>query len=149
MSKLSRKERKEEEKRIIAEMEAALREEKEQKPCVGGEDCVSNADAAQLKATQLKTAQSVQLETETETGQSDTAQETKKRDRASYCDVTPEKIHCKRCKTLMENGVCPTCGFRIYVPMEKGKRDKIRLVVTVVCMAVFLVLFLMSQMKNG
>ena len=66
-----------------------------------------------------------------------------------FDSTTPDEIHCKRCKTLMENGVCPTCGFRVYVPMEKGKRDKIRLWVTIVCMAAFLVLFVISQMRNG
>ena len=128
MSKLSRKERKKEEKRIIAEMEAALREEKVQAAQTDGVESASEKNG---------------------NVQSETVQEEKKKNRAFYDDVTPEKIHCKRCKTLMENGVCPTCGFRVYVPLEKGKRDKIRLVVTVVCMAVFLVLFLISQIRNG
>ena len=116
MSKLSRKERKEEEKRIIAEMDAAMAENKE------------------------KTAS---MDNEAE-------EKTKKATKSSFYDeTTPKKVHCKRCKTLMENGVCPTCGFRIYVPMEKEKRDKIRLWVTVGCIIVFVVLFLVMEIRNG
>ena len=54
----------------------------------------------------------------------------------------PQKIHCKRCKTLMENGVCPVCGFRIYVPMDERKRKKVRIIVAAACIAVFAALFL-------
>ncbi|MBR2023888.1 MAG: hypothetical protein IJ996_05185, partial [Clostridia bacterium] len=57
----------------------------------------------------------------------------------------PEKLHCKRCKTLMENGVCPTCGFTVYIPMQKEKRNRIKVVVTAVLMAVFVVLFVIMQ----
>ena len=60
-------------------------------------------------------------------------------------DKTPEKIHCKNCKTLMEDGVCPTCGFRIYTPMDEGRKKKVRLIVGGVCLAAFLILFLWLQ----
>lgn len=63
--------------------------------------------------------------------------------------VTPTVIHCKRCKTVMQKGVCPTCGFRMYVPMDKKKRDKIKLIATCVCMAAFVILFLIMQIRNG
>ena len=117
MGKISRKERKEEEKRIIAEMDAAMAE---------------NQAKAEENATDKE------------------AEKPKKASKFSFYDqTTPEKVHCKRCKTLMENGVCPTCGFRIYVPMEQGKRDKIRLWVTVVSIVVFILLFLITQIKNG
>ena len=56
-----------------------------------------------------------------------------------------EKIHCRRCKTLMENGKCPVCGYKIYVPMDEEKRKKIRWVVTGVCLVVFVVLFALIQ----
>lgn len=57
----------------------------------------------------------------------------------------PNKLHCKRCKTLMQDGVCPTCGFTVYIPMEKEKRNKIKLVVTAVAMAIFVVVFVITQ----
>lgn len=57
----------------------------------------------------------------------------------------PKKLHCKRCKTLMENGVCPTCGFTVYIPMDKEKRNKIKLVLTAVAMAIFVVVFVITQ----
>ncbi len=57
-----------------------------------------------------------------------------------------EIIHCKRCKAVMEKGVCPVCGFRIYVPMDEAKRKKIRIVVGSVCVAVFVVAFLLLRL---
>ncbi len=56
-----------------------------------------------------------------------------------------EIIHCKRCKSVMENGVCPTCGFRIYMPMDEGKRKKIRIIVGAVCVAVFVAAFVILR----
>lgn len=63
-------------------------------------------------------------------------------------DKTPENLHCRRCKTLMENGVCPTCGFRSYVPMDEKKQKKIRFILTCVCLAAFVVLFVWLQAKG-
>lgn len=60
-------------------------------------------------------------------------------------DVTPEKIHCKRCKTLMEKGVCPVCGYKMYVPMDEKKRNAIRLALTAVFIGVFLILFIATR----
>lgn len=62
-------------------------------------------------------------------------------------DPTPQALHCRRCKTLMENGVCPTCGYKTYVPMDERKRKKIRFIVAGVCVAVFVVMFLLIQLK--
>lgn len=129
MGKISRKERKEEEQRILAEMEQALKEEREKKEQENSDENVKGQGQVCDEMSKMKT-------------------ESKKKT-SLFDSTTPEEIHCKRCKTLMENGVCPTCGFRVYVPMEKGKRDKIRLWVTVVCMAAFLVLFVLLQMRNG
>lgn len=116
----NRKERKEEERRIIAEMESAMQENVTQN--AEGEGGVD--------------------------GESNTA-EKKSRRTDRYDDITPQSVHCRHCKTLMENGVCPTCGFRIYVPMQKEKRDKIRLIVAGVCMVAFVILFIVSQVRNG
>ena len=58
-----------------------------------------------------------------------------------YQDKTPETFHCKRCKTLMENGVCPTCGFKVYVAMDEKKRNKIRMIFGGVCLIVFCILY--------
>ena len=61
-------------------------------------------------------------------------------------DKTPETLHCRRCKIEMENGVCPSCGFRAYVPMDKDKQKKIRLILGGVCIAGFLLFYLLSQL---
>ena len=64
-------------------------------------------------------------------------------------DGTPSVIHCRRCGTQMENGVCPACGFKIYVPMNREKQQKIKLVATIVLMAIAVVLFVALQFKKG
>lgn len=115
MSKKNRAERKEEERRIIAEMEEAMQETSQQKD--DGQPTITKAEKQKWGSV--------------------------------YEDITPQQIHCKRCKTLMENGVCPTCGFRIYVPMSKEKRDKIRLIVAGVCMGIFVILFIISQIQKS
>ena len=74
-----------------------------------------------------------------------TREQRRKESRASYGEGVPQKIHCRRCKTLMENGVCPSCGFRVYVPMDKKKQEKIRLIVAGVCIAVLVVIFVVGQ----
>jgi len=99
--------RKEEENRILAEMEEAMKAEKEEK----------------TQETPMK----------------------KSRYFGIIEDETPEKVHCRKCKTLMENGVCPNCGFHIYTPMDEGTKKKIRWIVGGVCLAVFAVLFLWAQ----
>ena len=72
-----------------------------------------------------------------------------KKQARKYDDSMPQQVHCKRCRTLMENGVCPACGFKIYVPMDEEKRKKIKLITTVVAVAAFIVLFVALQFKKG
>ena len=63
-----------------------------------------------------------------------------------YQDKTPEKIHCRQCKTLIEDGVCPVCGFRMYTPMDKKKQQRIRLILGAVCIVAFLIWFVATQL---
>ena len=58
---------------------------------------------------------------------------------------TPEQLHCWRCKTLMENGVCKNCGFKIYMPMDEAKKRKIRRILSVVCVVVFVVIYVIVK----
>ena len=112
--------RREEEQKIIAEMESALKEQGLETP---------------IEQRQRKT----------------TAKSAKKKGRGifnSHDDITPQTVHCKRCKTLMEKGVCPTCGFTIYIPMDEEKRKKIRKIVSIVCVTAFVVVFLILQLKK-
>ena len=102
MSKQTRKEKREEEKRIIAEIEEGT----------------ENA-----KKTEKKTS--------------------------FYASAQPETVHCRRCRTVMEKGVCPTCGFKMYVPMDPKKRDKIRLILTGIFIAAFVVIFVALQIARG
>ena len=57
----------------------------------------------------------------------------------------PEQIHCKRCKTLMEKGVCPNCGFTMYVPMDETKQRKIRLISGAILIVVFALIVLFTK----
>lgn len=107
MSKQTRQQKKEEEKRIIAEMEDALREAR-------GESVEETPPEASGKKSVYATE--------------------------------PDKIHCRRCKTLMENGVCPTCGYKIYMPMNDKKRNKIRLIAAIVFVAIGVIIFAISRM---
>lgn len=108
MSKQTRKERREEEVRILADFQEALKE---------------NSGEAQKE-------------------------ESKEEKKASFDGVQPQTIHCRKCKTLMENGVCPACGFTIYMPMSDAERKKIRRITTVVAVVVFIVLFAIIQITK-
>lgn len=106
MSKQTRKERKEEEARIVADFEEALKQA---------------------------------------TGETE---EKKDEPKPSFDSAQPQTMHCRKCKTLMENGVCPACGFKIYMPMSEAERKKIRRITTIVAVAVFIVLFAVIQITK-
>lgn len=69
--------------------------------------------------------------------------------KAVYHGVHPEQLHCRRCQTLMENGTCPACGFKIYVPMSDEKRKKIKTITTAIGFVVFIVIFLIIQFSKS
>ena len=119
MSKKTRQEKKEEEKRLVAEFEEALAQERAKNS--EGEEKEEN------KETQAE----------------------RKGGASFYSSIEPETIHCRRCKTLMENGVCPNCGHTVYVPMSKKKRDRARLIVAAVLMIGAVILFVALQFKNA
>ena len=112
MKKQTRKEKKAEEARVLAEMKAALEE---------AERAETGAEEESAPAPTQKPQPTPQAPT----------------------------YHCRRCKTVMQNGVCPTCGFKMYVPMDEKKLGKIKLVLTAVAMAVFVAIFLYIQIKKG
>jgi hypothetical protein len=105
MSKQTRKERREEEARILADFQEALKE---------------NSGEAQKE-------------------------ESKEEKKASFDGVQPQTIHCRKCKTLMENGVCPNCGYKMYVPMDSEKQKKIRWIATGVCVVAFFLLLIILE----
>ena len=55
------------------------------------------------------------------------------------------QIHCYKCKTLMENGKCPSCGHTVYVPMDEQKQKNIRWIAGGILFAVFLIVFLVTR----
>ncbi len=58
-----------------------------------------------------------------------------------------EIFHCRRCRAEMKKGVCPVCGYTMYVGMSEKERKKIRRIVTVVALVIFAALFLILQLK--
>ena len=107
MSKQTRKEKREEEARILAEMDAAMAE------------------------------QGLPLLTKPPKQEEKYARE--------YDSTMPKKIHCRRCKTLMEKGVCPLCGYKLYVPMNKEKQRKIKWIATGILLAVFAAILVITK----
>ena len=115
MKKLTRKEKKAEEARILAEMKAALEEaEREENAANEESDAPANVESAS----------------------------------SSPAPQVPV-YHCKRCRSEMNGGVCPVCGFTMYVPMDEKKANKIKLTLTAVGMVVFVALFIYLQIKKG
>ncbi len=122
MSKQTRKQKKEEERRLIEEWEAALAEERGETP---------------QETPSAEEANEQPVEKEKKRGKED-----------FYSSTQPQTVHCPRCKTqLKENGECPTCGYKMYVPMSEEQRKKIRTALTVVGIGIFLVLFILLQFR--
>ena len=109
MKRMTSRERRAEERRILAEMDEAMQEQAEEK-----------AKKEEKSAP------------------------TRKPD-----ELMPDTLHCRRCKTVMENGVCPNCGFKVYMPMDEEQRGKIKLALTVVGFVVFIIIFVVMQIKKG
>ena len=53
--------------------------------------------------------------------------------------------YCSRCKAETTGGVCQNCGYKEYIPMSEEQRKKIKNVLTIVLLGVFLVLFIVLQ----
>ncbi len=84
-----------------------------------------------------------------ENGASETKNEntTNEKTRGAWTEQ-PKELHCKNCKTVLENGRCPNCGFHIYVPMDESKRKRIRLITGGVCLVLFLVIFIYMKARG-
>lgn len=120
MKKLTRKEKKTEEARVLAQMRAALDE----------------AERAEQGIDETK-------------NEAQTAPQTPPQNAPQNAPKQEMTYHCRKCKTMMQNGVCPTCGFKMYVPIDEKKLGKIKVVLTAVAMAVFVVLFVYLQLIKG
>lgn len=124
--KPSRAERRAEEERILAEMEEAMKSDEESGRTANGSE--EPADPGNIE----READRTDGESAYEYGN----------------EGMPERFHCRKCGTLMENGVCPKCGYKMYVPMDEAKVRKIRLIVGVICVAAFLVFMIVRSAKG-
>ena len=60
----------------------------------------------------------------------------------------PETMHCRKCGAEMENGGCPKCGYKVYVPMDEKKALKIRLILGGIILAGFIIWVIVTQVKG-
>ena len=79
----------------------------------------------------------------------ETQAETPKKTTAYYSKAQPQQVHCRRCQTLMENGTCPSCGFKMYIPMSDEKSKKIKTITTAIGFVVFIIIFLIIQFTKN
>ena len=119
MSKQTRKQKREEERRILAEMEAAMLEQK-------GEETPAETDAPKTEEAPKKRRW----------GQMDDP--TPKKLHCRRCNTL-----------LDDKGYCSTCGYKVYMPMDEKKRGKVKLILTIVFVVIFLGLFIGLQIKNS
>lgn len=135
--KLTRAERKAEEERVVAEMDEAMR-------AFQAEKAKAEASAPlQEDADNAKEKENSPSEQQGDAGisQSD----------AVYGPSSvpmPQQIHCRKCGTVMENGVCPKCGYKLYVPMDGKKLNLIRWIVGGICVAAFVVWLIIKSVKG-
>ena len=116
MSKQTRAQKREEERRIIEEMERAMAESR-------GETLTETPAP--------------------ETPTPETAQETPP---DTQSQGIKRKLYCRRCKSEMnEKGVCPVCGYRVYVEMDESKRKKIRIITASVCLVIFVLMYFLLK----
>ena len=77
------------------------------------------------------------------------AEKRREKRNSGYDDTMPEKIHCPRCKTLMEKGKCHNCGYYVYVPMNEKTRNKIRLILGGILIAGMVIAFMIYKITGG
>ena len=78
-----------------------------------------------------------------------TQTEAPKKSTSYYSKAQPQQVHCRRCQTLMEEGKCPSCGFKMYVPMSDEKSKKIKTVTTAIGFVVFIIIFVIIQFSKS
>ena len=89
--------------------------------------------------------QKEKITTQTDKMQVGKQAEAPKKTTAYYSKAQPQQVHCRRCQTLMEEGKCPSCGFKMYVPMSDEKSKKIKTITTAIGFVVFIIIFLVIQ----
>lgn len=57
----------------------------------------------------------------------------------------PKKNKCPNCGTESDTDFCAKCGKRFYVPMDEEKQRKIRWIIGVIAVAVFLVILAITK----
>ncbi len=126
--KTSRAERKAEEARVIAEMDEAMKN-------LRAEQSAGESD----KNEKPQQAPAKEAGKEPKTG---------KAPGAGAGASMSGQMHCRKCGTVMENGVCPKCGYKVYVPMDEKKMRRIRWIVGGVCLVGLLIWLLVTRLAK-
>lgn len=148
--KMSRAERKAEEARIIAEMEEAMAALKKSRNPENAEQ--AGADLSGAKPQQTADTAGPGPEQETSAGnaaESNGPESGAKPDPAFAAETDAEKgARCPKCGGKVKRGVCSRCGHYEYVPPDEKTVRRIRLIVGVICVAVFFVWMLANSIKG-
>ena len=113
------KERREEEARVLAEMEEAMKEQaakkQEETPAEEIEDKPCAYCGAMMK-------DGVCLH-------------------CGYTEKKKDATRCEKCGGEMKNGVCQSCGHAVYVPMDEEKKKTVRFIIGTVCIVAFVLFY--------
>jgi rubrerythrin len=97
-----------------------------------------------MKKTKKELEQEMIAQMEEALQEQKAAQEQAQADGEEPTKETPQ-FHCRKCKTLMENGKCPACGYTDYVPMDAKTQRKVRLILGGICVLAFIILFFATR----
>ena len=112
------KERQEEEARVLAEMETAMKEEAAKKQ----EELAEEAEDKPCPNCSAMMKDGVCLH-------------------CGYTDKKKETTGCEKCGGEMKNGVCRSCGHAVYVPMDEEKKKTVRFIIGTVCIVAFVLFY--------
>ena len=95
-------------------------------------------------------AQETAQEVAQEVAQTGTEENASTETQAQTGEKKQKAVYCFRCKQQINasDDHCPFCGFKRYVPMDEKKRDKIKMITTVVGIVVFIIIFVILEFKK-
>lgn len=58
-----------------------------------------------------------------------------------YTEKKKDATRCDKCGGEMKNGVCTSCGNAVYVPMDEEKKKTVRFIIGAVCIVAFVIIY--------
>ena len=133
-------------------MSNPTKEENYTEPTQTAQETAQESTQEVAQETAQETAQE-STETQAQTGTQEVVQETVQESTETQAQTGEKKqkaVYCFRCKQQINasDDHCPFCGFKRYVPMDEKKRDKIKMITTVVGIVVFIIIFVILEFKK-